>query len=149
MLTGTLAGTITLTASLQAAGKDVTPNPAPTKTIVIAPAAPVISSVTFQSSGTNLTAIVTGYSTTRDMVSGQFHFTPAAGSPAPPTDFTVQLGTQFATWYGNPASNATGGQFVLTQPFTVSTGTGASITGLTVTLTNSKGASQSLNGALQ
>jgi hypothetical protein len=50
-LTGTLAGTMTLTASLQAAGKDVTPSPAPSKTIVIAPAALVISSVTFQASG--------------------------------------------------------------------------------------------------
>jgi hypothetical protein len=105
----------------------------------------VISSVTFQVSGTNLTAIVTGYSTTRDMVSGLFHFTPAAGSAAPPTDFTVQLASPFATWYGNPASNATGSQFVLTQPFTVSTGTGASITSVTVTLTNSKGASTAVS----
>jgi hypothetical protein len=145
VLTGTLAGTITLTASLQAAGKDVTPSPAPGKTIVISPAAPVISSVTFQVSGNNLTAIVTGYSTTREMVSGLFHFTPATGSAAPPTDFTVQLSSPFATWYGNPASSATGGQFVLTQPFTVSTGTGASITSLTVTLTNSKGASTAVS----
>ncbi len=145
MLTGTLAGTITLTASLQAAGKDVTPSPAPSKTIVIASGAPVITSVTFQASGSSLTAIVTGYSTTRDMVSGLFHFTPVAGSTAPPTDFTVQLGPAFATWYGNSASNATGGQFVLTEAFTVSSSTGASITTATVTLTNSVGASAAVS----
>ena len=145
MLTGTLAGTITLTASLQAAGKDVTPSPAPSKTIVISPGAPVITSVTFQASGSSLTAIVTGYSTTRDMVSGLFHFTPVAGSTAPPTDFTVQLGPAFATWYGNPGSNATGGQFVLTEAFTVSSSTGASITTATVTLTNSVGASAAVS----
>ena len=141
LLTGTTAGTIKMIASLQASGTDITPSPAPTKTTVIAASAPVISSVALQSSGTSLTVIVTGYSTTRDMVSGLFHFAPASGSTLSASDLTVQLGPAFSTWYGNSASNATGSQFTLTMPFTVSQGTAASITAVTVTLTNSKGAS--------
>jgi hypothetical protein len=134
LLTGTTAGTITLTASLQSGGSDITPTPAPSKTVVIATSAPVISSVALQASGASLTVIVTGYSTTRDMVSGLFHL-------APQNDLTVQLGSAFSTWYGNPTSNATGSQFVLTQQFTVSQGAAASITAVTVTLTNTNGAS--------
>jgi arginine exporter protein ArgO len=85
--------------------------------------------------------VVTGYSDTRDMISGLFHFAPATGSTLVQNDITVQLGSAFATWYGNPASNATGSQFTLTQPFTLSQGTAASITAVTVTLSNSQGAS--------
>ncbi len=75
------------------------------------------------------------------MVSGLFHFAPATGSTLAMSDVTEQLATPFATWYGNSASNATGSQFVLTAPFTISQGSPASITAVTVTLTNSKGAS--------
>ncbi len=145
LLTGTTAGTIKMTASLQASGIDITPSPAPSKTTVIAASAPVISSVAIQSSGTTLTVIVTGYSTTRDMVSGLFHFAPASGSTVSQSDLTVQLGPAFSTWYGNSASTATGSQFTLTMPFTVSQGTAASITAVTVTLTNSKGASAAVS----
>jgi hypothetical protein len=145
LLTGTTAGTIKLTASLQASGTDITPSPAPSKTTVITASAPVISAVALQSSGTTLTVIVTGYSTTRDMVSGLFHFASVSGSSLAQSDLTVQLGSAFSTWYGNSASNATGSQFTLTMPFTVSQGTAASITAVTVTLTNSKGASAAVS----
>ena len=43
---GTVAGTITITAQLVAAGQDVTPAPAPSPTIRIAATVPVITSVT-------------------------------------------------------------------------------------------------------
>lgn len=141
LATGTVAGTITLTARFSAGGTDVTPNPAPTETITIAQAAPVIQSVTFSNTGGGLTVTVTGYSTTREVQSGTFTFAPAAGSTLSQSAITVQLASPFSTWYSSSASNQYGGQFMLTAPFSVPTNAAQDVIGVSVTLTNSKGAS--------
>jgi hypothetical protein len=141
LATGTVAGTITLTATLNASGTDITPTPAPTETITISPAAPVMQTVTFSNSGGGLTVTVIGYSTTRDMVSGQFQFYTSSGPILTPV--TVQLGTAFSTWYSSSASNQYGSQFSLTIPFTVA-GTATDIVSVNATITNSQGSSQSL-----
>jgi hypothetical protein len=144
LATGTVAGTITLTASLSVAegsgSVNITPTPAPTETIVIAPSAPVIQSVTFSNANGALTVTVIGYSTTREMVSGQFTFAPASSSTLAQSTVTVQLGSQFSTWYQSSASNQYGSQFMLTVPFNVS-GTSADVASVSVTLTNTKGTS--------
>src|SRR5665213_567277 len=75
IVTGTVAGTITLTVSMSAGGQDITPSPAPTKTITIDPAVPVISSVTLQQVTGGINVVVTGYSNTRELSSGSFTFT--------------------------------------------------------------------------
>jgi large repetitive protein len=140
LVTGTVAGTITLTATLSAGGVDITPTPAPTETITIAPSAPVIQSVNFSNTGGSLTVTVTGYSTTRQMVSGQFTFAPTSGNTLSQSAITVQLGSAFSTWYQSSASNQYGGQFMLTEPFTVSA-TAAGVASVSVTLTNTQGVS--------
>src|SRR5579863_293955 len=139
LATGTVAGTITLTATLSAGGTDITASPA-TETIVSAPSAPVIQSVKFSNTNGSLTVTVIGYSTTREMVSGQFTFAPASGSTLSQSVATVQLGSAFSTWYQSSASNQWGGQFMLTMPFSVS-GTAADVSSVSVTLTNTKGTS--------
>jgi hypothetical protein len=140
LATGTVAGTITLTASLSANGVNVTPSPAPTQTITIAPSAPVIQSVNFSNTGSGLSVTVTGYSTTREMVSGLFTFAPATGSTLSQSAITVQLSSAFSTWYQSSGSNQYGGQFQLTMPFSVS-GTAADVVSVSVALTNTKGTS--------
>jgi hypothetical protein len=140
VLTGTVAGTITLSANYLAAG---VPGNA-SKQIAIGTGAPVITSVTFQATGIGLNVVVTGYSTTREMVSGLFHFAPTSGATLAQSDLTVQLTSAFATWYGNAQSNATGSQFTLTQPFTVQ-GSVSSISAVSVSLTNTKGTSPVVN----
>jgi len=144
LATGTVAGTITLTAMLivgeRSGSVDVTPSPAPTESIAIAPTAPVITSVKFSNTGGSLTVTVVGYSTTREMVSGQFTFAPASGSTLSQSAITVQLSSAYSTWYQNSASNQYGGQFMLTMPFSVSA-TAADVASVSVTLTNTKGAS--------
>ena len=140
LATGTVAGTITLTATLSAGGVDITPSPAPTETVMIASSAPVITSVKFSNASGALTVTVIGYSTTREMVSGQFTFAPASGSTLSQSTITVQLGSAFSTWYQSSASNQWGGQFMLSMPFSVS-GTAADVASVSVTLTNTKGAS--------
>jgi hypothetical protein len=136
--TGTVAGTITINTQLTAPG--VTFPSQPPITIVIAKSAPVIQSVAFSNTGGSLTVTVTGYSTTRDMVSGDFTFTPAMGSTLAQSDVQVQLGPAFSTWYQSTASNAFGGQFKLTMPFSVS-GNSANVITVVVKLTNSAGTS--------
>ena len=140
---GTVAGTITITAKLTANGSDVTPSNLTPQTITVPAAAPVIQSVKLTPGTGSVTVTVIGYSSTREMVSGLFHFAPATGSTLSQSDITVQLGSAFTTWYQTASSNTFGSQFQLTIPFTVS-GTPADIVAVTVTLTNTKGPSGSV-----
>lgn len=144
LATGTVAGTITLTATLNAGGTDITPSPAPTETVTISPAAPVIETVKFSSGSGGLTVNVIGYSTTREMVSGQFQFFTSTGPILTPV--TVQLSSAFSSWYSSSSSNQYGSQFTLTIPFSVS-GNAQDIVSVNAVLTNTKGASNSLQSA--
>ncbi len=141
VLTGTVAGTITIKLSLSASGTDVTPTPQPTATIALVTTVPFIQSVQLQQSTGGFTVVITGFSTTRDMVSGLFHFAPSTNATLAASDVTVQLGGAFTTWYSNTASNAVGSQFLLTVPFTTQNGPPGDIVAVTATLTNSKGPS--------
>jgi hypothetical protein len=142
VLTGTVAGTITITLDLMASGTDITPTPAPTATITLITTVPFIQTVLPpQQQAGGFIVVVTGFSTTRDMVSGTFHFASSTNATLASADVTVPLGPAFATWYSNSASNATGSEFQLTVPFTTSNGPPTDIVAVTVTLTNSKGAS--------
>lgn len=138
ILTGTTAGTITVTTSLTANGVNLNTT---TKTIVNNGGVPFISSVTFQQTPGGVTVTVVGFSSTREMVSGLFHFAPASNVTFTQSDITVPLAAPFTTWWSNTAqSNPFGTQFTLTAPFTLSTQS-TSVVSVTVTLTNTKGAS--------
>jgi Putative Ig domain len=139
ILTGTVAGTITMTVSMSAGGQNITPSPAPSKTITIETSVPSIISVALQQTGGGLTVVVTGYSNTREVSSGTFTFAASNGSAISP--ITVPLTSAYAAWFGNAASNATGGQFKLTMPFTVTLGSASAVTKVSISLTNAKGAS--------
>ncbi len=140
LLTGTVGGTITLTvASITAGGTNVTPSPAPSATLVDTPTVPFISKVTFSQTPGGVTVVVNGFSSTRDMTSGLFHFAPASNATIATNDLTVSLSSAFTTWYQGTASNQFGSQFTLTVPFAVSSGAAADLVSVTVTLTNSKG----------
>lgn len=138
---GTVAGTITITLNLDAGGVDVTPVPAPTQTIVIPRAAPVITNMALSRSGNTLTIDITGFATPREVTSAEISFTPRAGATVQTTNFTVPLTPQFNTYYGNAGNDQFGSTFRLTIPFTV-TPDATVITGATVTLVNSVGRSQ-------
>jgi hypothetical protein len=138
VLTGTTAGTITLTTDLTAGGIDLGKT---TKTIVNNSGVPFISSVSFQQTPGGITVTVVGFSSSREMVSGLFHFAPANNVTFTSGDITVPLATPFSTWWSNTTqSNPYGTQFTLTAPFSLSTQS-TSVVSVTVTLTNSKGAS--------
>jgi hypothetical protein len=56
-------------------------------------------------------------------------------------NLVVPLTSAYATWFNNTSSNATGGQFKLTVPFSVTQGAATAVTKVSVTLTNGQGAS--------
>ncbi len=138
VVTGTVAGTITLTASVPG-------NPDVVTTIVIAPAVPVISSVVLQQVTGGLNVVVTGYSNTREVSSGSFTFTVSSGNTLSQATITVPLTSAYTTWFTNTASNATGGQFMLTVPFSVTQGSAMAVTKVSVTLTNKQGTSAAVS----
>jgi len=150
LLTGTVAGTITLNTTLtfQCFTGILGPPQPLIQTITINPTPPVITSVVFNQpiNSNTFTIVVTGFSDTRDMTSGLFHFAPTTGHTLAQSDITVPLSSAFATWYQNSASNAFGSEFTLTVPFTIQ-GPSLSVLAATVTLTNSKGVSNPSNPA--
>jgi large repetitive protein len=147
VLTGTTAGTITLTTTLTSNG--ATLGSPSVQTIVNAPGVPFISKVTLEQVSGGVTVVITGFSSTRDMVNASFAFAPATGDTFTSDNVSVPVQTPFATWYANTAvANAYGTQFTLTVPFTLATATqsvtSVAVVSVTVTLQNSKGASNTI-----
>lgn len=141
--TGTVAGLITLTSRYQSGGTDVTPTPPPTQTLRIDGAAPVLTRLDLSRGATGFELIIFGYSNTRDVVRANVRLTPSAGGSLAGSEFTIDLASLFQTYYNSAASVPFGTQFRLVLPFNVS-GSQQDIGSVSVTLTNSVGASNTL-----
>jgi hypothetical protein len=147
--TGTVAGTITLALSFQAGGQNVTPEPAPTSVVQIPAAAPVITSVTATRSSSGIEVDVTGFSNTRDMTSAAFTFQASSGTNLQSSQVTISTAGQlFGTWFSDPTSQQYGSRFTFAQQFTIS-GNLTGITGVSATLTNNTGTSNSMSASVQ
>jgi hypothetical protein len=144
---GTVAGTIQLGLTFEEAGVDVTPTPAPALSTQILAAAPSITSLVVTDISGGIQVVIDGLSTTRDMKTATFQFTPAAGATLQTTSVTVDVSSMFASWYQNPSSLAMGSQFSLTIPFTIS-GNVNTIASVSATLTNSVGTSAPVSGTI-
>lgn len=146
--TGTVAGLITITAGMQSAGQDVTPEPAPTETIRVNPTPPVLASVTAIRTSSGFTVAAVGYAPTRDLSEASFQFTGTPGSNLRTTALTLPVDALFAAWYSDPDSAQFGSQFQFTQIFTV-TGDTLSIASVSVTLTGKAGTSGAVSASVQ
>jgi hypothetical protein len=144
---GTVAGTATITAHLLAGTTDITPSPAPTRTVRINSVPPVITSVTATSTSSGFTVTVIGFATSRSMTQAVFTFTPATGVNLQTTSVTVPATSLFSTWYASSSSAPFGSQFSFIQPFTVSGGT-AAVASVSVVLTNADGSSAPVSGTV-
>jgi len=136
--TGTVAGTINITLRLQAGGLDVTTTPAPAILAHVDQAAPVIQSVEVSRSANSLSIRITGFSTAREVTQAAFTFSAVPGQTLQVSQITIPVDTLFGSWYQDPANNAYGSQFILTQPFAIQ-GDSSAVLPQTVTLTNRKG----------
>ncbi len=138
---GTVAGTITIRAVLQAGGVDVTPSPAPVRTFTVARAAPSIRSVTIANrTAAGFQAVIVAFSVTREVNTLTFTFTASGTGALQTTSLQVDVGTLLANWFRSADSAPFGGAFTLTVPFTV-TGDLAAVRSLSVTMNNGDGAS--------
>jgi hypothetical protein len=139
--TGTTAGTITLTANVTA---PTSTSAVATQTVTNKATFPSISSVQLVKTPGVVTIVVTGYSSTDDIVSGLFTFALSSNALITANDFPVALSPYFQPYYATTASYATGSEFTLMVPFGI-IGNTADIVGVTVTLINSVAASNPFN----
>ncbi len=146
--TGTVAGTITLTVQYLVDGVDLTPQPAPARTIQILPAAPVISQVVASRTSTGISVAITGFSNTREVATATFKFPAAASSHLTTSSITIPATPLFSPYYGDEASVAFGSLFAYVQSFTIN-GTASDVQQVGVVLTNTVGASAEVTVAIQ
>lgn len=156
--TGTVAGSIAITPSFATESAiDVTPgSPAPLL-LSVAPAAPVLSAVQVTSlTASGFTLQITGYSTPRTLKSLEFSFSAAAGISIPQGTITVPVESGATAWYLSQASQAFGGQFTVSIPYTMTISSGSSgatlanlISSVAVTATNDVGQSNTVQSTLQ
>jgi len=145
--TGTVAGTITLSAAFRADGRDVTPSPAPTQVVRVLRSAPFIRSLEVVKTGAGFDVYVRGYSTPRQVTQATFRFAAASGGNLQTSELTLQM-TQLADpWFGGQESAQYGSQFTLRQSFTVN-GDIRAIGSVSLTLSNSVGSSQTVSAGL-
>ena len=139
---GSTAGSITVTIHLTlAGGQDITPASLAPITVTVPPAPPVLSSPTLTPSGQTLSIVIPLISSTRDMTSATFQFTPVSGKSIKTSNVTVQLTSLFQGWYGSGTSDQYGTSCIYTQSFTID-GEATDVGSVTVTLTNSNGPSE-------
>jgi len=159
--TGTVAGTMTLTPSFstQAGNVDLTPATPITSQFTVGVAAPTLVSVQVQNATTTgFTLQVTGFTTTRSLTALNIQFTVASGFKMPTTQFNVDLKSIAAAWFQSTASQAFGGQFRITIPFTFQVPANQFVAGetilngissISVTTANESGTSTALQARTQ
>ncbi len=139
--TGTLAGTITITTEVFIFG---TVLPGPSQTITIRRGPPVITAARLTRSGGGLEVRIEGFTLTRALSEARITFTFASDVDVTGSaTATVNVAAAIQSWFATAASIPFGGQFGLTLPFTV-TGDAANVTSVSVQVTNSEGASNTV-----
>lgn len=134
--TGSIAGTITITALI---GPGTSMAQGGSWAVAVARTAPVIRSVRLAKTGAGFEVWITGYSNSRDLGTATFTFQQGSSSLGT-ASAQVDLTRSARDWYTDSGSRVFGSQFTIIQPFTVN-GNQDAVAGVTVTLTNSQGAS--------
>ncbi|HLJ15033.1 MAG TPA: hypothetical protein VKV15_11090 [Bryobacteraceae bacterium] len=147
---GTVAGDITVSLTrLMAGTTDVTPQVPPTSTVTIPPLPPVIVANSVQIVNLTSTGFIvqfTAYSTPLNLATATFAFAASSGTQINGSStVSVDMGATFSSWYQSAAGLANGSAFQAQAPFTFS-GDPNLLQTVTVTLTNSAGASQPVTG---
>jgi hypothetical protein len=121
--TGTVAGSITVTPTFSTeAGLDLTPRNQPTLRLQVPRQAPRLLTVQVLSqTATGFVLSITGYSTTRSLARLELTFSAASGVQFPNPRLTIPIDAEAAVWFKTAASQAFGGQFTITLPFTLRT----------------------------
>jgi hypothetical protein len=147
--TGSVAGTINLTASFATSGgMAVVPASTPTLTLTVPQLAPQIIGVEVSaSSSTGFDLSITGLATSRQVSQIAVQFTPVSGLSLSIPAANVNVSGTFATWYLSTSSEAYGSMFTATIPFTLQGQVSGyanlidALQSVTVTVSNTQGTS--------
>jgi hypothetical protein len=134
LLTGTIAGTVRLTATFDNGPADV-----PVASVDIPAVAPQMTNVTAAHTTGGLNIQITGFAPTRRVTTVEFSFD-IKGSARRTLSRNVE--SEFADWYRNAASTPFGSAFSFLQSFTIQ-GDTSLIEGVTVRLSNAQGSTTS------
>jgi len=140
--TGTVAGVVKITATVQTSRGDATPSPVPTLDLPLARSAPVITKLSLTlrpPSGFDL--VLVGYSTPRSLTQVSFTFQSNGDTPLQTPAASVNLADTSAAWFQDNGSKRYGSQFRLLVPFTVN-GALNSLRATTAILSSSEGHSE-------
>ncbi len=138
LLTGTVAGTVRLTATIDNGPTDV-----PVATVDIPATAPQMTDVTAVKTAAGLDVQITGFAPARRVSTVEFSFDIKVGTQTKHQTLTKNVETDFSNWYRNSASTTFGSAFSYLQSFTISGGDASTIEGVTVKLTNAQGSTTS------
>jgi hypothetical protein len=136
--TGTVAGSILISARLRSADVDILPTPVQLFTIRVEPAPPVIVNARATRGSGTVDIRVTGYSTAREVTQAVFRFSAANGFTLRNTEVTVPVEENFNRWFNDPSAVEFGSQFTFSQTFSIDR-EATSVAPVSVTLTNRNG----------
>jgi hypothetical protein len=155
--TGTVAETVTLKPSFETTGgADLTPSSPTTLQFTIPSEAPVLeTAVVGNQTANSFDLVLTGYSTNRNLSALNVTFTAATGFNIQTSIPAIDLSQGSTAWFSSTASEAFGGQFAISMPFTLQGSVPKgdslieSIATVTATVSNSVGTSNSLAAPVQ
>jgi hypothetical protein len=137
LLTGTVTGTVKLTASVENGRSDI-----PVATVGISATPPQIANIRTARTSNGFEVRITGYAPMRRVTSIEFTFAVRSGNSTVEITLGRDVEVEFGNWYRNAASTAFGSAFSFIQSFTVQ-GDADSIETVTVRLTNVQGSTSS------
>jgi len=140
LLTGTVAGSITLTANV-----DNGPSNVHVASSNVPATPPAITNITATRTGAGFDVQIVGYASARRVTSAAFTFDLQNGTK---TSLSGNVDGSFGNWYMNPTSNQYGSAFSYVQSFNVR-GDVTQILDVTVQLTNAQGTTTSALVKLQ
>jgi len=126
---------VTSVTNLQAGSSPVPAVPS-TKGFRVPRSVPVITSGCYSTDNSSVSAVITGYTTTRQLNTANFTFGTGNGDQQK----AVDVSSSAAGYFGTDDALRNGGAFTLTVPFTLEN---TSVNNLSVTLSNSEGNSAS------
>ncbi|MEZ5401939.1 MAG: choice-of-anchor D domain-containing protein [Bryobacteraceae bacterium] len=147
--TGTVAGSISLTAAFQVGSVRLSADKPVVKTLAIAADAPVIRDVRIGSqSAASFEVLITGYSPARSVSQLSLQFAGAAGAQLQTTTLDVNVDGPFGSWYQSAASRTFGSQFTVAVTIAVN-GELTAVQSVTVRASNARGQSNTVTANLR
>jgi hypothetical protein len=138
LLTGTVAGTVRITANIDNGPKDVL-----VASVEVATGPPQMTNIVAVRTSGGLDVRITGYAPARRVTSVEFTFAVRTGSGTQNVTLLRNVDPDFTTWYRNPTSATYGSAFSYVQSFSIQGGDVGAIESVTIRLTNAQGSTTS------